>query len=73
MMKLLRLPRNGCLDHGFQLNLPAAQYAHVLAVGIPMRMALDLPAGPASLRTAVHDLYAERARSLEIPVAGADK
>jgi hypothetical protein len=67
MMKLLRWPQ-----HGWR-KLTAAQYAHPLAVGIPMRMALDLPSGPASLRIAVHDLDAERAGSLEVPVADADK
>jgi hypothetical protein len=62
MMKLLRSPQ-----HGWR-KLTAAQYAC-----IPMRMALDLPSGPASLRIAVHDLDAERAGSLEVPVADADK
>jgi VWFA-related protein len=56
------------LDRGFELRLSAEQYAHALSMGVPVRMAIDLPAGPAWLRIAVHDLDAERAGSLEIAV-----
>jgi len=56
------------LDRGFQLNLSTDQYARSLENGIPVRMALDLPSGPISLRIAVHDLTAGRPGSLEIPL-----
>jgi hypothetical protein len=57
------------LDKGFQLKLSPEQYSHSISAGIPMRMALDLPAGNASLRIAVHDLNKGGVGSLEIPVA----
>jgi VWFA-related protein len=56
------------LDSGFQMNMKAAQYAAALAKGIPVRFAIDVPAGQVSLRIAVHDLNAGRAGSLEIPL-----
>jgi hypothetical protein len=56
------------LDRGFQLNLSTDQYARSLENGIPVRMALDLPSGPISLRIAVHDLTAGRPGSLKIPL-----
>lgn len=60
-------------DKGFQLKLNPEQYSHSITAGIPMRMALDLPAGDAFLRIAVHDLDAGRVGSLEIPVADPSK
>jgi len=56
------------LDKGFQLNLMAAQIQQTMQTGIRIRLPLDLPAGQFSLRIAVHDLAAERAGSLEVPV-----
>jgi hypothetical protein len=56
-----------------QLTLKPESYAQTLAGGIPMRFALDLPAGPSYLRIAVHDLDAGRAGSLEIPVSAQGK
>jgi hypothetical protein len=56
------------LDRGFQLNLKPEYYARVLANGIPIRMALDLPEGEVRLRMAVHDLTAARIGSLEVPL-----
>jgi VWFA-related protein len=56
-------------DKGFQLKLNPEQYSHSISAGIPMRVALDLPAGNAFLRIAVHDLNAGSVGSLEIPVA----
>jgi len=56
------------LDTSIQLNLRDQRYARVMATGIPVRLALDLPVGQISLRVAVHDLAAGRAGSLEIPV-----
>lgn len=56
------------LDRGFQLSLKPEYYARVLANGIPIRMALDLPEGEIRLRMAVHDLIAARIGSLEVPL-----
>ena len=55
-------------DAGYQLNLIPAQYASVMTNGIPVRLAIDLPAGQAFLRIAVHDLNAGRGGSMEVPV-----
>lgn len=55
------------LDRGFQLNLKPDQLAQLKTNGIPIRLALDLPLAPVSLRIAVHDLVAGRAGSMEIP------
>jgi VWFA-related protein len=57
------------LDTSVQLNFRDQRFARVMATGIPVRLALDLPLGQISLRIAVHDLSAGRAGSLEIPVA----
>lgn len=56
------------LDRGFQLNLRSAQFTQTMKDGIPIRLALDLPPGPAFLRIAVHDLDAGRVGSLEVRV-----
>jgi hypothetical protein len=50
------------------LKLKAEQYAQIKTTGIHIRLPLDLPPGPASLRIAVHDLAAGRAGSLEVPL-----
>lgn len=55
------------LDRGFQLNLKPDQLAQLQTNGIPIRLALDLPLVPVSVRIAVNDLLAGRAGSLEIP------
>lgn len=55
------------LDRGFQLDAKSEKYARAMQNGIPIRLALDLPAGPVNLRIAVHDLNGDRAGSLEIP------
>jgi VWFA-related protein len=56
------------LDKGFQVNLIAAQIQQTMQTGIRIRLPLDLPAGQFYLRIAVHDLAAERAGSLEVPI-----
>jgi VWFA-related protein len=61
------------LDRGFELNLNSGQFARTMTAGIPIRLALDLPPGPAFLRIAVHDLDAGRVGSLELRVADARK
>jgi VWFA-related protein len=57
------------LDRAIQLNLHDQHYAQFLANGTPVRLALDLPAGENILRIAVQDTTANRAGSIEIPVA----
>ncbi len=57
------------LDSSVQLNLRDKHYERVVATGIPVRLALDLPAGQIAMRIAVQDLAAGRVGSLEIPLA----
>jgi VWFA-related protein len=56
------------LDRGFQMNLKAAEFAQAVDAGIRIKFPLDMPAGHFSLRIAVHDLNADRAGSLEVPL-----
>ncbi len=55
------------LDRGFQLGIRPEQFAGIVANGIPMRLALDLPPQPVFLRIAVHDLASGKVGSIEIP------
>jgi hypothetical protein len=57
------------LDRGFQMGLRPEQYAGILANGIPIRLALDLPPHRVFLRIAVHDLASGKVGSIEIPYA----
>lgn len=57
-------------NRGFRMLLTPEQYATAQANGIPLRTAIDLPAGPVSLRIAVHDMESERVGSLEVPPSG---
>jgi VWFA-related protein len=61
------------LGRSVALQLDPAQYAQIMANGIRVRMALDLPSSEGFLRIAVQDLAAGRAGSLEIPVTEAAK
>jgi VWFA-related protein len=54
--------------HAFQVGLNAAQFQRILSSGISVRLPFDLPAGQVDLRIGVHDLNADRAGSLEIPL-----
>ena len=56
-------------DDTLTIPLQAAQYAAILARGMPLRMALDVPAGRVFLRIAVHDTAADRSGALEVPLA----
>ncbi len=56
------------IDRATKLALNPSQYAQLMKTGIPVRMALDLPAGEQSLRIAVHDILGVRVGSLEIPL-----
>ncbi len=54
--------------HSFQVGLSAAQFQRILSSGISVRLPFDLPAGQVDLRIGVHDLNADRAGSLEVPL-----
>jgi VWFA-related protein len=54
--------------HSYQLNLSPAQLPHLMESGIALRLPFDLPAGNVNLRIGVHDLNADRAGSLEVPL-----
>lgn len=54
--------------HSFQVGLDPAKLQHIMDSGIAVRFPFDVPAGHASLRIGVHDLNADRAGSLEVPV-----
>jgi VWFA-related protein len=55
-------------DRATRFSLAPDQYDHVMTSGIPIRMALDLPAGEGSLRIAVHDIDGVRVGSIELPI-----
>jgi VWFA-related protein len=54
--------------HAYQMGLKAAQYEHLLDTGISLRLPFDLPAGDVDLRIGIHDMNADRAGSLEVPL-----
>jgi VWFA-related protein len=56
------------LVRGVQLRIAREIYEQTMAEGVPLRLALDLPAGESSLRIAIYDLDAGRVGSLEVPV-----
>ncbi len=56
------------IDRATQLALNPEQYAQIMKSGLPVRMAIDVPAGQVSLRVAVHDRLGARVGSLEIPL-----
>jgi VWFA-related protein len=57
---------------GYRLNVPAEQYARLIASeiedNIPVRVTLDLPTGPLTLRAVVYDPATNQTGSLEIPL-----
>lgn len=55
-------------QHSFQVGLRDAQLEKVMNSGIGLRLPFDLPAGNIALRLGVHDLNANRAGSLEVPL-----
>lgn len=61
------------MDRSIQVSLPDERYSHVMAMGMAVRLALDVPVGRFALRIAVHDLTADRAGSLQIPLYVAAK
>ncbi len=54
--------------HGFELGFKAAQAEKLKASGITVRLPFDLPSGEVDLRIGVHDLNADRAGSVDIPL-----
>ena len=56
-------------DDTYTIPLDSNQYASVLARGLPVRMALDLPAGHVFLRIVIHDRSADHSGALEVPLA----
>ncbi len=60
------------LTRGIQLNIRREIYERTMAEGIPVRLALDVPAGESSLRLAVYDLDAGKVGSIEVPIAVAE-
>jgi hypothetical protein len=63
--------RVNSLGRTVTMKLDPAQFDQIVAHGIRVRMALDLPLQEGSLRIAVQDLSAARIGSLEVPLAAA--
>jgi VWFA-related protein len=57
------------VERSVQLDFNAAQFADVTAKGLRVRLALDLPSAPETLRIAVFDSATVRTGSLEVPIA----
>ena len=55
--------------HAYQVGLSAAQFQRIMSYGISVRLPFDMPAGDIDLRIGVHDLNANRAGSLDIPLS----
>jgi hypothetical protein len=56
------------LDRAIRLSLKDKVYARIMAKGLPVRLALDLPPGQITLRIVVHNPSARRNGSLEVPL-----
>jgi len=61
------------LDRSISMSFSPAQLTGIMADGIRVRIALDVPAGNGSLRIAVEDLATARAGSLEVPTSSVDR
>jgi VWFA-related protein len=63
------------LGRALAFNFSLQQYQHLQATGsaVPVRLALDLPAGGVAMRIVVYDPASARTGSLEIPVQVAGK
>jgi VWFA-related protein len=63
------------LGRSFDFHLSPEQYQQLLAAGetVPMRLALDLPAGDSVLRIVLYEPVSARTGSLEIPMRVAGK
>lgn len=54
--------------HAFQVGLDPAKLQHIMDTGITVRLPFDVPPGNVDLRIGVHDMNADRAGSLEVPL-----
>jgi VWFA-related protein len=61
--------RTNFLGKSITVKLPQEQFEQVIAHGVRVRMALDMPAGDGFVRIAVEDVDADRVGSLEVRVA----
>jgi VWFA-related protein len=57
------------VDRTTHLTLNAGQYSQIMASGLPVRLAMEMPGGQDFLVIAVHDLNSARVGSIEIPLA----
>ncbi len=60
--------RVNAVDQTVNLGLPAAEYADILRLGVPVHQELDLPAGQFALRVLVRDMESMRIGALEVPL-----
>jgi len=58
---------------GIPVEVNANQYTEILTRGIPVQLAIDLPAGQQYLRIAIHDTTTDKAGALEVPLTVAAK
>lgn len=56
------------VDKGMQLKLTRDQFAFVAKNGLPIRFAIDLPAGKIALRVVVNEIRNGKIGSLEVPI-----
>lgn len=61
------------VDRTTTLALTASQYENIMSSGLPVRLAMEMPAGQDFLVVAVHDLNSTRVGSIEIPLSVAAK
>ncbi|HWE84751.1 MAG TPA: VWA domain-containing protein [Terracidiphilus sp.] len=56
------------VDRTTHLTLNAGQYGQIMASGLPVRLAMEMPGGHDFLVIAVHDMISARVGSIEIPL-----
>jgi VWFA-related protein len=61
------------VDRTTRIALSASQYGQIMASGLPVRLAMELPRGNDFLVIAVHDMNSAKVGSIEIPLAVPDK
>lgn len=61
------------VDRTTTISLNPSQYQQIMASGLPVRLAMEMPAGQDFLVVAVHDLNSARVGSIEVPVTVAAK
>jgi hypothetical protein len=60
--------RVNAMDRNLKAAVTAAQYAQIMAGGVPVRVAIDVPSAPTSLVIAVHDHVSSHVGSIEVPL-----